>query len=71
MARMLDRLKVGSPVFAVERAGEGYVIVAEPHHHEEFTQLVRDLLNQAPDEFVVLPVTDGSTGYERAIILPF
>lgn len=33
--------------------------------------MVRDLLDHDPDDFVILPVTDGKTGYDRAIILPF
>ncbi len=71
MGKVLDRLKAGSPIFDVERAGDGYVLVADPRHSAEFSQLVRDLLNHETDEFVILPVTDGSTGYARAIILPF
>lgn len=70
MAGVLDRLVSGSPLFEVERAEEGYVLVADPLHHEEFTQMVRDLLNHDTDEFVVLPVTDGNRGYDRAVILP-
>ena len=71
MGRVLDRLKAGSPVFAVEVAGDGYVLVADPQHSAEFSRLVNDLLNHETDEFVILPVTDGGTGYDRAIILPF
>lgn len=68
---VLDRLKAGSPVYTVEMAGNGYVLVAAPLHYAEFSRLVRDLLDHDADEFVILPVTDGGDGYDRAIILPF
>lgn len=45
---------------------EGHVLVAEPRHREEFTQLVRELLERDTDAFLILPVTDGGTSYERA-----
>ena len=51
--------------------GGGYVLIANAEHHEAFTQLVRDLLDYNSDDFVVLPVTGGGTGYTRAIILPY
>ena len=70
MARIMDRLRAGSPVFAVERSGGGYVLVGRPDHRKEFNELVRELLNSDPDDCVILPVTDGGLGYERAIILP-
>lgn len=71
MGCVLDRLKAGSPVYTVETAGDGFVLVAAPSQHAEFSRLVRDLLDHDADEFVILPVTDGGHGYDRAIILPF
>lgn len=71
MARMMDQLKAGSPVFGVENAGDCFVLVAVPERCQEFSDLVRDLLNQGTDEFVILPVTDGADGYDRAIIIPY
>jgi len=70
MGRLLDRLKAGSPSYAVEPTQEGFVLVAESHHRDEFDDLVRDLMATSSDEFVVIPVSDGSVGYERAVILP-
>jgi hypothetical protein len=45
------------------------ILVAREHHREAFSDLVRDLINRDTEEFVVLPVTDGGTGYDRAVIL--
>jgi len=70
MGRLLDRLKAGSPAYAVEEAGEGFVLVALAERRDEFSDLVRDLINRNTEEFVVLPVTDGANGYDRAVILP-
>ena len=64
-------MKAGSPAFVVEATGDGYVLIADPQHYAEFSQLVRDLLDHDTDEFVILPVADGTRGYDRAIILPF
>ncbi|WP_433949998.1 hypothetical protein [Brevundimonas bullata] len=67
----MERLKAGSTAYNVEPTGDGgYILVRHEEHAEEFTQLVRDLINQPTDEFVILPTSDGETGYERAVILP-
>jgi hypothetical protein len=70
MGTLLDRLKTGSPDYAVEMAGDGFVLVRREDHCDEFNRLVRELLNRNSEEFVILPVTDGGKGYDRAIILP-
>jgi hypothetical protein len=48
----------------------GFVLVRREDHCDEFNRLVRELLNRNSEEFVILPVTDGGRGYDRAIILP-
>ncbi len=71
MGSLLDRLKAGSTAYTVEPTGDGgFVLVRDEKHAEEFTALVRDLLNRPTTEFVLLPTTDGHAGYERAVILP-
>lgn len=71
MGKLLETLKAASATYAVQTAGGGFVLVAGVAHRAEFNALVRDLLNRQTDEFVVLPVTDGGTGYDRAVILPY
>jgi hypothetical protein len=71
MGKFLDTLTRPSSTYAVERTGDGFVLVAESDHRLEFSDLVRDLLNEPSDEFVILPVSDGGFGYERAVILPY
>ena len=70
MGKLLDKLKAGDPAYTLEVTGDGYVLVGDTDHRNEFDGLVRELLNRPTDEFVILPVTDGHTGYDRAIILP-
>ena len=53
----------------MEETSTGYILVAVPEAAEEFNVLVRDLLDRAGEEFVVLPTTDGKTGYERVVLL--
>ncbi|QCQ99135.1 MULTISPECIES: hypothetical protein [unclassified Brevundimonas] len=68
---MLERLKAGSTAYNVEPTGDGgFILVRDIEHAEEFTNLVRALINRPTDEFVILPTSDGHTGYERAVILP-
>ncbi len=71
MGRLLDRLTAGSAAYNVEPSGDGgYVLVRDDGHAEEFSKLVRNLIDLPTDEFVILPISDGHTGYERAVILP-
>ena len=71
MGCLLERLKAGSTAYNVEPTGDGgFILVRDIEHAEEFTNLVRDLINRPTDEFVILPTSDGHTGYERAVILP-
>ena len=71
MGALLDRLRAGAPAYSLEPAGEGYVLVRQQGRDSEFDHLIRDLMNRQTDEFVILPIRDGSVGYDRAIILPF
>lgn len=71
MGRLLDRLKAGSAAYNVEPTGEGgFVLVRDDEHAEEFSCLVRELINRPTDEFIILPTGDGHAGYESAVILP-
>ncbi len=70
MVTLLDRLKVGSPAYVMSETEEGYLLIGAPDAKEQFSDLVRDLVNRGGDEFVVLPTSDGKTGYERVILLP-
>ena len=71
MGKFLDTLTRPSSTYAVERTAEGFVLVAGADHRLEFSALIRGLLDEPSDEFVILPVSDGGMGYERAVILPY
>lgn len=70
MGGLLDQLRAGAPSYTVEETSAGLTLICQISHELEFSQLVRDLLNRNGSEFVVLPVTDGHQGYERAILVP-
>ena len=70
MGKLIEKIVAGSPAYAVQSSAEGYVLIGESSYRDEFNVFVRELLNRQTEEFVILPVTDGHTGYERAIILP-
>ncbi|CAN5369639.1 hypothetical protein BH09PSE1_BH09PSE1_23160 [soil metagenome] len=70
MGKLLDRLRENSSAYVMEETSAGYILVGVPEAAEEFNVLVRDLLDRAGEEFVVLPTTDGKTGYERVVLVP-
>ncbi|WGM45859.1 hypothetical protein KOAAANKH_00723 [Brevundimonas sp. NIBR10] len=61
----------GSAAYTVESTGEGgIVLVRQDSHAEEFSRLVRDLINTPNDEYVILPSRDARSEYERVVVLP-
>lgn len=70
MDELLEQLRADASPCVVEQAQVGYILTRVPEAADAFNALVRDLLNRAGEEFVVLPTTDGSSGYDRAVLLP-
>lgn len=54
----------------IQETGYGFVLIRRVDRDDEFTSLVRQLRDWSDDDYVVLPVTDGRPGYERAVLLP-
>lgn len=69
MGRLIEKITAGSRAYAVQKYDGGYILVSDAARGEEFSEFVRELLNHPTDEFVVLPISDGHMGYERAVIL--
>ena len=69
MGNLLDRLQAGSDCFELEQTGFGLVIVCRVNCEDDFTGLVRHLLDSESNEYAILPVTNGYQGYERVILL--
>lgn len=71
MKNLLVSIKDGSPLFDVERVGESWVIVPKAGQEAAFNQMIEDLTFGQHEEFAILPVSDGRTGYARAVVMPF
>jgi len=69
MDDLLASIKNGSPI-DVEKTADGFVIIPKEGQAATFTQMIEDLAFSPEDRFAVFPVSDGKTGYERAVILP-
>jgi len=70
MGRLLDRLLSTSPAYEVRREAPGYILTGKPGHAEAFSQLVRQMAEEAGDDCVVFPISDGHHGYTQMFILP-
>lgn len=70
MGRFLDSLLADSPVYRVEREGDGFLLVGSEERLAEFSGLVREAADNAGDDFVIFPVTDGQQGYRQMFIMP-
>ena len=70
MKNLLASIKNGSPIFDVEKTADGFVIIPKEGQEAAFTQMIDDLAFSPADGFAVFPMSDGETGYERAVILP-
>ena len=72
MLDKLDKLRNASAICEVERAGAGFVVIRRRQADgDAFNALVREAIEGAGQDYVALPVTDGSAGYDRVVIIPF
>jgi hypothetical protein len=69
MGRLLDTLKNDQAAFRVEQADGGYLMIRHDDRTEEFNEIARKLINDAGQEMVVFPMTDGAQGYERLFVI--
>lgn len=70
MGRLLDRLLSMSPAYEVRREADGFVLIGKPEYAEEFSDLVRQAADQAGEDYIVFPTSDGRRGYSQMFILP-
>jgi len=70
MDNLLASIRNGSPIFDVEKTADGFVIIPKEGQTAAFAQMIEDLAFSPEDRFAVFPVSDGKTGYARAVILP-
>ena len=70
MGNLLDRLIQGSMAYEVEAENDGFSLVGKPDRLDEFSDLVREAVDHAGEDFVVFPTSDGRHGYSRMFIVP-
>lgn len=70
MARLLEKLIQGAPTYEVRPENDGFTLVGKPDRLDEFSDVVREAVNHAGDEFVVFPMSDGQRGYSQMFVMP-
>jgi hypothetical protein len=70
MGRLLDKLLATHPAFDIERDKDGFVLIAKPDRIDEFSDLVREAVDHAGEDFVVFPTSDGSHRYRQMFVMP-
>ena len=70
MGRLLDKLIRGSPAYEVKAENDGFSLVGKPDRLDEFSDLVREAVDHAGEDFVVFPTSDGGHRYSRMFVVP-
>jgi len=70
MGRLLDKLIQGTPACVVKPESDGFTLVGKPDHLAEFSDLVREAVDHAGDDFIVFTTSDGQNGYSKMFVLP-
>lgn len=66
MVRLLDALRNDPRASGVEMTEQGFVLSGSG---KAFDELAREALENAGDDFVALPTSDGGVGYSRVVII--
>lgn len=69
MGRLLDKLIQGTPACVVKSETDGFTLVGKPDRLDAFSDLVREAVDQAGDDYVVFPTSDGSHGYSQMFVV--
>jgi hypothetical protein len=70
MGRLLDKLIQGNPACEVKPEDDGFTLVGKPDRLDEFSDLVREAVDRAGEDFVVFPMSDGGCGYSQMFVVP-
>lgn len=70
MGRLLDKLIQGTPACEVKSDTDGFTLVGKPDRLDEFSDLVREAVDHAGEDFVVFPTSDGGCGYSQMFVVP-
>lgn len=70
MGALLQRLRGVAASRGIEETEVGFTFVPEPGDGVGFNRFVERVIDEAGDDYVALPTTDGSIGYDRVLIIP-
>ena len=70
MGRLLDRLLKGSGAYSIRREADGFTLIGDPRRLDEFSDLVREVSENAGDDLIVFPTSDGRRGYSQMYLMP-
>ena len=71
MGQFLESLRRSGDCHLVEPTENGFAIVRrDSHRSEAFNLLVREAVERSGSDYVALPRTDGSSGYDQVFIIP-
>lgn len=71
MNPFLKRLRAGSPVYTVEDTKDGFSLVLREDQSEQFSALVREIVEQSGPDYAAFPTSRSGTGYDRVFIMTF
>ena len=70
MGRLLDRLIQGTPACEVKSETDGFTLVGKPDRLDEFSDLVREAVDHAGEDFVVFTTSEGRHRYSQMFVMP-
>ncbi len=70
MGRFLNSLLETSPAYQVRRDSDGFLLIGNPRRAAQFNDIVRQATDNAGEDYVAFPISDGDHGYSQMFILP-
>ena len=70
MGRLLDKLIQGTPACEVKSETDGFTLVGKPDRLDEFSDLVREAVDHAGEDFVVFTTSEGRHRYSQMFVMP-
>jgi len=70
MGRLLDSLTDHHPAFSKVDRADGIYLVRRDGQSDTFNAIARDLQDHSGDDYVVFLTSDGTGGYEQALVVP-
>nr|WP_313522268.1 hypothetical protein [Brevundimonas diminuta] len=70
MGRFLDSLLEASAAYQIRQDDDGFLLIGNPKRAAEFNDIVRHATDDAGEDYVAFPISDGDHGYSQMFIIP-